>query len=148
MNTKSKYDFSSLNGKTAIITGGAGILGKHFSEGLASCGSHVVIVDLNKNEAEILASDLSRRYGQQCISIECDVSEPASVNFMVDEVEKKFGDIHVLHNNAASKSSNLEEILSIFVNQLELIVAIIPKIPTATKMETKENPFEFFRLEL
>jgi NAD(P)-dependent dehydrogenase (short-subunit alcohol dehydrogenase family) len=114
MNANSEYDFSSLNGKTAIITGGAGILGKHFSEGLASCGSHVVIADQNKNEAEILASDLSRRYGQQCISIECDVSEPASVNFMVDEVEKKFGDIHVLHNNAASKSSNLEAFFAPF----------------------------------
>ena len=50
MNANSQYDFSSLKGKTAAITGGAGILGKHFSEGLASCGSHVVIVDLNKND--------------------------------------------------------------------------------------------------
>ena len=114
MNTNSQYDFSSLNGKTAIITGGAGILGKHFSEGLASFGSHVVIVDLNKNAAEILASDLTRRYGQQCISIECDVSEPASVNSMVDEVVKQFGDIHVLHNNAASKSSDLEAFFAPF----------------------------------
>ena len=114
MNASSQYDFSSLNGKTAIITGGAGILGKHFSKGLASCGSHVVIVDLNKNEAEILASDLTRRYGQQCISIECDVSEPASVNSMVAEVVKQFGDIHVLHNNAASKSSDLEAFFAPF----------------------------------
>ena len=114
MNANSQYDFSSLKGKTAVITGGAGILGKHFSEGLASCGSHVVVVDLNKNEAEILTGDLTRRYGQQCISIECDVSEPASVNSMVDEVVKQFGDIHVLHNNAASKSSNLEAFFSSF----------------------------------
>ena len=114
MNANSQYDFSSLNGKTAIITGGAGTLGKHFSEGLASCGSHVVIADRNKNEAEILASDLTRRYGQQCISIECDVSEPASVNSMVDEVVKQFGDIHVLHNNAASKSSDLEAFFAPF----------------------------------
>jgi NAD(P)-dependent dehydrogenase (short-subunit alcohol dehydrogenase family) len=114
MNANSQYDFSSLNGKTAIITGGAGILGKHFSEGLASCGSHVVIADRNKNEAEILASDLTQRYGQQCISIECDVSEPASVNSMVDEVVKQFGDIHILHNNAASKSSDLEDFFAPF----------------------------------
>ena len=114
MNANSQNDFSSLKGKTAVITGGAGILGKHFSEGLASCGSHVVVVDLNKNEAEILASDLTRRYGQQCISIVCDVSEPASVNSMVDEVVKQFGDIHVLHNNAASKSSDLEAFFAPF----------------------------------
>ena len=114
MNANSQYDFSSLKGKTAVITGGAGILGKHFSEGLARCGAHVVIVDLNKKEGEMIARDLTRRYGQQCISIVCDVSEPTSVSSMVDEVMKQFGDINILHNNAASKSSNLEAFLAPF----------------------------------
>ena len=114
MNADSQYDFSSLKGKTAVITGGAGILGKHFSDGLARCGSHVVIVDLNKKEGEMIARDLTRRYGQQCISIVCDVSEPTSVSSMVDEVMKQFGDINILHNNAASKSSNLEAFLAPF----------------------------------
>ena len=114
MNANSQYDFSSLKGKTAVITGGAGILGRHFSEGLARCGSHVVIVDLNKKEGEMIARDLTRRYGQQCISIVCDVSEPTSVSSMVDEVMKQFGDINILHNNAASKSSNLEAFLAPF----------------------------------
>ena len=114
MNANSQYDFSSLKGKTAVITGGAGILGKHFSDGLARCGSHVVIVDLNKKEGEMIARDLTRRYGQQCISIVCDVSEPTSVSSMVDEVMKQFGDINILHNNAASKSSNLEAFLAPF----------------------------------
>ncbi len=114
MNANSQYDFSSLKGKTAVITGGAGILGKHFSEGLARCGSHVVIVDLNKKEGEMIARDLTRRYGQQCINIVCDVSEPTSVSSMVDEVMKQFGDINILHNNAASKSSNLEAFFAPF----------------------------------
>ena len=114
MNANSQYNFSSLEGKTAVITGGAGILGKHFSEGLAGCGSHVVVVDLNEKEGEMIARDLTRRYGQQCISIVCDVSEPASVNAMVDEAEKQFGDIQILHNNAASKSSDLEAFFSSF----------------------------------
>ena len=114
MNANSQYNFSSLEGKTAVITGGAGILGKHFSEGLAGCGSHVVVVDLNEKEGEMIARDLTRRYGQQCISIVCDVSEPTSVSSMVDEVMKQFGDINILHNNAASKSSNLEALLAPF----------------------------------
>ena len=114
MNANSQNDFFGLKGKTAVITGGAGILGKHFSDGLARCGSHVVVVDLNEKEGEMLASDLTRRYGQQCISIACDVSEPASVNSMVDEVVKQFGGIHVLHNNAASKSLDLEAFFAPF----------------------------------
>ena len=114
MNANSQYNFSSLEGKTAVITGGAGILGKHFSEGLAGCGSHVVVVDLNEKEGEMIARDLTRRYGQKCISIVCDVSEPTSVSSMVDEVMKQFGDINILHNNAASKSSNLEAFFAPF----------------------------------
>jgi NAD(P)-dependent dehydrogenase (short-subunit alcohol dehydrogenase family) len=86
MNANSQYDFSSLKGKTAVITGGAGILGKHFSDGLACCGAHVVIVDLNIEESEKLADDLTRRYGQKCLAIPCDVSDPASVRSMADEV--------------------------------------------------------------
>jgi NAD(P)-dependent dehydrogenase (short-subunit alcohol dehydrogenase family) len=114
MSPNSQYDFSSLKGKTAVITGGAGILGKHFSEGLAGCGAHVVIADLNKKKAEMIAKDLTRRYGQKCISIVCDVSEPTSVSSMVDEVIKEFGDINILHNNAATKSSNLEALFAPF----------------------------------
>jgi NAD(P)-dependent dehydrogenase (short-subunit alcohol dehydrogenase family) len=114
MSENSQLDFSSLKGKTAVITGGAGILGKHFSDGLARCGAHVVIVDLNEKEGEALAGDLTRRYGQRCINIICDISEPHSVNSMVNEVLKQFGEIHVLHNNAASKTSNLEAFFSPF----------------------------------
>ena len=114
MNVNSQYDFSSLKGKTAVITGGAGILGKHFSDGLACCGAHVVIVDLNIEESEKLAGDLTRRYGQKCLAIPCDVSDPASVRSMADEVAGQFGDIHVLHNNAASKSSDLEAFFAPF----------------------------------
>ena len=114
MNANSQYNFSSLEGKTAVITGGAGILGKHFSEGLAGCGSNVVVVDLNEKEGEMIASNLTQRYGQRCINLVCDVSEPTSVSAMVDEVMKQFGDIHILHNNAASKTSNLEAFLAPF----------------------------------
>jgi len=114
MNASSQYDFSSLKGKTAVITGGAGILGKHFSDGLACCGANVVIVDLDIEESEKLAGDLTRRYGQKCLAVLCDVSDPASVRSMTDEVAGQFGDIHVLHNNAASKSSDLEAFFSSF----------------------------------
>ena len=114
MNANSQYDFSSLKGKTAVITGGAGILGKHFSDGLARCGAHVVVVDLIKEESEKLADDLTRRYGQKCIAVLCDASDPISVGSMADEVAGQFGDIHVLHNNAASKSSDLKAFFSPF----------------------------------
>lgn len=114
MNADRQYNFPSLKGKTAIVTGGAGILGKHFSDGLACCGAHVVIADINIEESEKLAGDLTQRYGQKCLGVLCDVGDPVSVRSMTDEVAGQFGDIHVLHNNAASKSSDLEAFFSSF----------------------------------
>ena len=51
----SKFD---LAGKTAIVTGGAGLLGKYFCYALADCGANVVIADINKQSAQLLAKEL------------------------------------------------------------------------------------------
>ena len=41
----------NLSGKTAIVTGGAGLLGKNFCHALADCGANVVIADINEQSA-------------------------------------------------------------------------------------------------
>jgi NAD(P)-dependent dehydrogenase (short-subunit alcohol dehydrogenase family) len=51
---------------------------------------------------------LEQDYGTLAIGISCDVSDPASVGAMVQKVVERFGAIHVLHNNAASKSADLD----------------------------------------
>ncbi len=54
------------------------------------------------------AAELERDYGRRPFGVACDVSDPASVANMVDQVVKRFGAIHILHNNAASKSADLD----------------------------------------
>lgn len=103
---KNLFDLSS---KTAIVTGGAGILGRHFCAGLAEAGANVVIADVNKDIAQTLADDLNKEYGSQHLGVFCDVSCPDSVRNMILQVKQKFGKINILHNNAASKSKNLDE---------------------------------------
>ena len=100
-------DAFSLKGKTAIVTGGAGILGKHFCAGLASAGAQVVVVDLDERKCESLARDLASDYGVDTMGMGCDVSSSVSVRAMVRKVVRRFRRIDVLHNNAASKSSDL-----------------------------------------
>jgi NAD(P)-dependent dehydrogenase (short-subunit alcohol dehydrogenase family) len=103
-----------LTGKVAVVTGGAGILGRHFCAGLAESGAKVAIVDLQEENAIELAEELSVRYKVQVIGIGCDVSDPASVKTMVNRVISEFKEINILHNNAAGKSDDLDAFFSPF----------------------------------
>jgi NAD(P)-dependent dehydrogenase (short-subunit alcohol dehydrogenase family) len=97
-----------LTGKTAIVTGAVGILGQRFCRGLAEFGAQVAVVDLAADKCTAFAADLERDYGTAAVGISCDVSDPASVASMVEQVVKRFHTINILHNNAASKSSDLD----------------------------------------
>lgn len=103
-----------LQGKTAVVTGGAGILGHHFCRGLAESGANVAVVDLDVVKAEKLASLLSDQYEVKAIGIACDVAEPDSVERMVEKVISQFGQINILHNNVASKSDDLDAFFAPF----------------------------------
>jgi len=96
-----------LKGKVALVTGGAGILGKHFCGGLADSGAKVAVVDINFGAACALAKNLSLRYEVDAVGFSCDVSDPKSVNEMVSAVLTEFTEINILHNNAAAKSDDL-----------------------------------------
>lgn len=97
-----------LSGKVAVVTGGAGILGRRFCAALADCGAKVAVADLDAGAAEALAEELRRTYGGACLGVGVDVTQPDSVAAMADRVERDLGAIDVLHNNAAGKSSDLE----------------------------------------
>lgn len=108
------YDLFNLKGKSAIVTGGVGILGTKFCTGLAEFGANIAVVDLNEDLASELASKLKLLYSVDAIGIGCDVSNPESVRMMVDRVVGVFGEINILHNNAASKSDSLDEFFAPF----------------------------------
>ena len=106
---KSHYkDMFGLNGKSAIVTGAVGILGQGFCRGLAEFGAQVAVVDLDQDRCNQFAAELQHDYGVSSIGIACDVGDPSSVAGMVEQVVSRFGAIHVLHNNAASKSTDLD----------------------------------------
>jgi NAD(P)-dependent dehydrogenase (short-subunit alcohol dehydrogenase family) len=106
---KSNYkNLFDLTGKTAVVTGAVGILGQRFCRGLAEFGAQVAVVDLAADKCTAFAAELEHDYGTAAIGVACDVSDPASVASMVEQVVKRFSAIDILHNNAASKSSDLD----------------------------------------
>lgn len=100
------FDKFSLKGKTAIVTGGAGILGQNFCFGLAEAGARVAVVDINLQGAQQVAEKINQMDGE-AIAFHCDLTSEQSVEDMVERVVAEFETIDILHNNAAGKSSNL-----------------------------------------
>lgn len=96
-----------LAGRVAVVTGGVGILGQRFCAGLADFGAKVAVVDLDESKADALANQLANVYGVACIGVECDIVDPQSIESMAVRVEAELGPVDILHNNAASKSSDL-----------------------------------------
>ena len=99
--------FFDLTGKVAVVTGGVGILGQHFCAGLADFGAKVAVVDMDVGLAEDLAANLTAEFGVSCIGVGCDVTSRDSIEAMVMQVEANFGEIDILHNNAATKGRDV-----------------------------------------
>lgn len=100
----SRFD---LTGRVAVVTGGAGILGRHFCRGLAEHGADVAVIDVDGSRAEALASDIARQSGQRSIGIGLDLRNEAALELSIARIEAELGPIDVLHNNAATKGNDL-----------------------------------------
>lgn len=106
--SRNRFDLSS---RTALITGGVGILGKHFCAALADHGANIAVVDIKPNAAAHFALELVETYGVNAHGYELDVSDKSDVKEVVGAVEGAMGPIDILHNNAATKGSSLDAFL-------------------------------------
>jgi len=88
-----------LEGKTALITGGARGIGREAALLFAAEGARVVASDLNAEGAAETVS-LINAAGGQALSIECDVTDSAAVNAMVQAVVDAYGRLDCAFNNA------------------------------------------------
>src|SRR5215467_5427196 len=93
-------DRFSLDGKVAIITGGAGGCGEEYGRGLSAAGAAVVLADLDGERAESHAAEL-RAQGRQAIGVRVDITDPDAAEAMVQRARDEFGGVDVLINNAA-----------------------------------------------
>lgn len=88
-----------LEGKRAIVTGGAGGIGRATSLAFAAEGASVAVVDLNGEAAQTVADEI-RAAGGTAIAIAADVSSEADIESVVAGVQQEFGGIDVVFNNA------------------------------------------------
>ncbi len=98
--TMSIFDKFRLDGKVAIVTGGAGLLGQEFCRTLAEAGAAVAVVDLNADGAGRVAETI-RAEGGQAHPYAVDITDPDAVRSAVGDVIARWGRLDVLVNSAA-----------------------------------------------
>src|SRR5665213_3193706 len=102
--TGGEPDMARLEGKTAIVTGGAKGIGRHYSQALAAEGARVMIADIA--DGKEIAAEIAGRHGANSVaSITFDVSDETAVESLVAQTIESFGQIDILVNNAALYST-------------------------------------------
>jgi NAD(P)-dependent dehydrogenase (short-subunit alcohol dehydrogenase family) len=96
MNSK---DLFSLQGKTAIVTGGGRGLGEQIATAFADAGANVVICSRNLETCQQISEELKAK-GVRSLALKCDVSHSEEIQYVVDETLKEFGCIDILVNNS------------------------------------------------
>lgn len=96
-----------LSGKTAIVTGGAGGIGKAAAEILAKAGAQVVIGDYNMQSAQKTADEINSS-GSKAVAVECNVLKDDDLVNLVETTIRTFGGLHILVNNAGGGGGSRE----------------------------------------
>lgn len=129
---------SKLEGKVAIITGGANGMGETHARLFVSEGAKVVITDIDSEKGEALAKEL----GNHAMFIKHDVSSETDWQQVVKKAEEAFGPISILVNNAGVSTSLSVEYSSlddyqqvVNINQISVFLGMKYTVASMKKAE-------------
>lgn len=91
-----------LTGRVIVITGGAGLLGQRHAEAVASAGGIPVLADARTDRVASSDSGFVDRFGPEAAVIRVDITDPRSVDALLEGVLSRYGRVDVLINNAAN----------------------------------------------
>ena len=91
---------TTLSGKTAVITGGSGVLGTAMCHALARNGANVVILARTLEKTTALADELRTNYDADALGLSADVLDKEALNTAAAHVQERFGGVEILINGA------------------------------------------------
>jgi NAD(P)-dependent dehydrogenase (short-subunit alcohol dehydrogenase family) len=91
-----------LDGRVAIITGGAGLLGVQHAHVIAEAGGVPVLWDIQSSSLTERAGEIATQYGVDCQGMTVDITSPEAVNRGFEQVLGRFARADILINNAAN----------------------------------------------
>ena len=89
-----------MDGRRALITGGAKGLGRVISQALAEAGADVAIASRNLSDCQNAADEIARSTGRRAAAFALDVTESAEVQKLKAAIETELGPVDILVNNA------------------------------------------------
>lgn len=89
-----------LSGRVALITGGLGLLGRQHGAAILSEGGIPILVD--KATAELDDSERARLLGPEGCVLRADITDPSSVERLLQDILRRYGRVDILINNAAN----------------------------------------------
>ena len=119
--TTQRFD---LTGKVVVITGGTGLLGSAYCQGMAEHGAQVVMADLAAADPVGKAKAIKTADGREAFGINCDVSSEADVVNLFEQVMAKFGRVDVVLNNAAATGEHLMRQGAVFTSFEDSTLAV------------------------
>ncbi|MDG0866471.1 SDR family oxidoreductase [Candidatus Lucifugimonas marina] len=100
--TKRGLDIFSLKGKSALVTGAAGLIGSEISAAMSAAGANMVLVDqLSADEISSKFAAKSDNSNGPTLAISTDITNPESVESMTTQAAERFGSVDVLVHLAA-----------------------------------------------
>ena len=107
------FEYSDLAGQVALITGGAGAIGRAISKGLVAAGAKVALVDIAVERLQDYGEQLSSEFGSdKVLTIVADVRDSQQVRRAFDLTLEEFGRLDILVNNAAATQIKAVDLLS------------------------------------
>jgi NAD(P)-dependent dehydrogenase (short-subunit alcohol dehydrogenase family) len=87
-----------LDGKVAVVIGGAGGIGETLALGMSQFGARVVVASRNLEALTRVAKDIQSRTGRETLALQVDVTDENSMDRLVKEVLAQFGTVDILIN--------------------------------------------------
>jgi len=136
------YDFFSLEGKVAIVTGSGNGIGKATVKMMSQLGAKVVVCDIEKDSIEETVEEI-KASGGVAIGIYCDVTDAQMIKRTVEETVDEFGTVDILVNNAGTPGRSgevgvvdqeeLERVMNTNVTGLFNFISMVVPIMRANK---------------
>jgi NAD(P)-dependent dehydrogenase (short-subunit alcohol dehydrogenase family) len=137
---KNAFDLSN---RVIIVTGAAGHLGREISRSVLDAGAELAVVGRSESELNGLKNQIGPEHAQRCHVIPCDILDDSAPAFLRTEIEKRFGRLDGLVNNAyAGKVGELSTIESAdfdkaykynVIAPFSLVMAFLPLFVVAAK---------------
>ncbi|MDJ0840736.1 MAG: SDR family oxidoreductase [Acidobacteriota bacterium] len=99
---KKSMQHFDLTGRVAVITGGAGLLGRQHAHALAQAGAYTVLLDIDGGKASEVAAEIQAEHGVASMAQMCDITLEITIESVLKNVLQAFGRLDILVNNAAN----------------------------------------------